>query len=135
MEAATILLEPTRRERVEAFNEVPPNPDQIWRRRTWDQGYWIARHRVPWPIIRRHLQRLGFRLHADGQVRRAPCAECGKRLDAEQLNYLRLCDTCGAGTPATICRMEREGRQLREDLKRTYTAGVPRRGPVAAYEG
>ncbi len=117
----SVVVGEMKRIRIEQFNTHPPDDDTIWRRRTWGRATWVARIGLPWVGLRDFLRRRGFVMRRSGEVTHAPCAGCRRLCDVSALNYLRVCDTCGEGTPATLCRREREGRQERSDLRRSYT--------------
>lgn len=127
-----VLVKTRIRDRVEEFNADPPDDDTIWRRRTWSAERWVGRTGVPFEVVLRHLVDRGFCLEhgVAGPLAAAPCRGCGAEFPVELLSSLRLCDECGAGTPETICRQERQGREPLEHLRRTYSPGVKRR-PVA----
>lgn len=121
--------------RIEEFNLDPPSTFTIWIRRHWTIDRWVYRERVPPRVIRAHMRRLRFVLGAHG-LEEAPCRTCGTRTPMELLSSVQLCDACGAGTPETICRVERQGRVERVSLRRPYSPGVSRKPiPISAVLG
>lgn len=112
--------------RIEDFNSEPPSDLTIWIRRHWTAERWVARVGVPYRVIRGHMRRRGYRGGPEG-LTEAPCRSCGQRKAVELLSSIQLCDDCGAGTPETLCRVERQGRTRLAHLARTYSPGVSRK--------
>jgi len=118
----------TRHEKAERFNARPPSDAELWRRRDWPAERWVARTGVQWRTVVAYIRRRRFGVLATGEIHEAPCAGCGTRLERSALSSIRLCDSCGAGTPETLCRQERQGREYQLHLKRLYTPGA-KKGP------